>query len=221
MYRWILCAAAVAAGLVLAVPESFGRGHGGGHSGHHGHHGHSHWHHGHHWHNHWHHGNYGHNHWHHGHYWNHRHYGYGWGPSQANYWYTPVAVPVGETAAEEAPTVQSTRYLRVKNRTAEPITVRLFYRTWTNKDRFRWYPADPSAATEPLRMELAPGAESTLVHDGWQVHASRVRLWAVAAGGREWDNHRDKDLWLVPAQTDGWRYYYGPMAETYTFSFSP
>ena len=191
MSRLVMCAATVMLGLVVAVPDTYGRGPRGGGAGRHsaarGWHGH-------------------------------------WQSGPTTYWYAPIGAPAGVPAAaaeEETATLQTTHYLRLKNETDEKITVNLFYRAWTNKNRYRWYPTEPSSAAEPLSVELEPGAESELYHEGWQIEANRVRLWAVGANGGEWLDYKDKDLWLVEAQTDGWRYYYRPTVETYTFSFSP
>jgi hypothetical protein len=133
----------------------------------------------------------------------------------------PAAAPVAYVEEQAAGAWQTCRYLRIKNNTDQKITVYLQYRTLTDKNRYRWYPEDPQTATKALAFELAPGVETNLYHDNWQIYACRVRLWAVAADGSEWLDYKGKDLWLIEDDGNGNRGYQADQIETYTFTFEP
>ena len=132
----------------------------------------------------------------------------------------PSGVTDVEEPAEELVT-RSCRYLRVKNETGGKLTLSLQYRTETTKGEMKWYPGDPRTSTETVVFELAAGQETSLKHDGWTINASRVRIWAVADNGDEWNENKDKDLWLVPeADKAGRHYYSAPKMETFTHTFA-
>jgi hypothetical protein len=133
----------------------------------------------------------------------------------------PAAEPVAYVEEQAASAWQTCRYLRIKNATDQKITVYLQYRTPTNKNLYRWYPEDPRTATKALAFELAPGVETALYHDNWQINACRCRLWAVAADGSEWLDYKAKDLWLIEDDGNGIRGYQADDIETYTFTFAP
>src|SRR5262245_5535428 len=144
------------------------------------------------------------------------HPGHGWRPSCL----VPVT-PSCPASPESEPVVQmqTRRFLQVTNETGENLTVCVQYRTVTDQNNWRWYPADPSASAEALVYELAPGATAYLEDEGWQIRASRVRIWAVAASGQAWMQYRGEDLWLVPETHNGIQCYPAPEMETFPFTF--
>jgi hypothetical protein len=93
---------------------------------------------------------------------------------------------------------QVTRYLHVKNNTSEQLTIYVQFRTRTEQGTWTWYPADPQQSEEALAFDLAPGQEAALEHEGWRIHASRARIWAVSASGATWPQYKVQDWWLVP-----------------------
>lgn len=111
----------------------------------------------------------------------------------------------------------SRRYLRVHNDTGEALTVWLRYQTLTVNKTWFWYPAAPQPAAA---YRVDPGAVLDLEHEKWRVNASKVRIWARSSGGREWQDYRGRDLWLVP-ETDerGQHQYRAAERETFTFTF--
>jgi len=117
--------------------------------------------------------------------------------------------------------VQTCRYLRIKNDTQEKVTVYLQYRTWTNRNEYKWYPGDPATSDKVLVFEVEPGAETDLYHDNWRINASRARLWAVGSDDSEWLDYKAQALWLVDKDADGQRTYRGAKMETFTFSLAP
>jgi hypothetical protein len=146
------------------------------------------------------------------------HRGHAWHPVAA--YPAPVFVQPAvdpAVAAEPEEAVQTRRYLKVKNATAEKLTVFLRYCTQNTADEWKWYPASGDAVS----FELDPGEESYLEHEGWTVNASRVRIWGETASGVLMDEYQDEDLWLVP-ETDGEGYhnYSAPEMEDFTFTFS-
>ena len=82
-----------------------------------------------------------------------------------------------------------------------------------------WLPADPAAAPEALRFELAAGQGGYLEHQGVPISAGRVRIWAQS-GARQWLTHQHEDLWLVPElDAGGARAYFAAAMETFPFQF--
>jgi hypothetical protein len=127
---------------------------------------------------------------------------------------------VDDSEAGDQPVKQTRRYLQLKNDTGSKLTVYLQYRTQTDKGDWQWFPADPRQSTEALRFELAAGQETYLEDNGWTINASRVHIWAVADGGDQWSEYKDKDLWLVPEfDQAGNHYYLAPAMETYPHTF--
>jgi hypothetical protein len=150
----------------------------------------------------------------HGHHRGGFHHGGGWG--------APCWVPVmpscpTQAAPEPVASWQTQRYLQVKNDTGEKLTVYVQYRTFTDKGTWRWYPAK---SEEALAYELDPGETTCLADEGWQIRASRVRIWAVAGeSGHTWDQYEKEDLWLVPETFRGIQCYEAEEMETFTFTF--
>jgi hypothetical protein len=128
-----------------------------------------------------------------------------------------AAEGTGETGV--AGTKQNRRYLMVKNDTPERVTVWVQYRTMNNQDGWSWYPADPDRSAQAARYTLEPGEETYLSHGDDYLTASRVRLWGQSAGGTEWHDYKESDLWLVDEEDqDGEHYYVAEEMETYTFT---
>jgi hypothetical protein len=114
----------------------------------------------------------------------------------------------------------SRRYLRVHNDTADKLRMWLQYQTLTVKQTWVWYPAPPWQSKQGVSYNLEPSAVVDLRHEKWRVNASKGRIWARSAAGKEWGEYRDQDLWLVP-ETDerGGHRYYAAQHETFTFTF--
>jgi hypothetical protein len=137
----------------------------------------------------------------------------------------PSGVPVATAATtEEAPVVlQTRRYLSVKNETEERITLYVQYYTRTTKGTWEWFPANPESSDKAVVYDVAPGQEAALTHEGWDINASRVRIWAVSQGesGNEWMDNKDEDLWLVTEGEDDEPGYWAAKMDTYTFTIAP
>jgi hypothetical protein len=115
---------------------------------------------------------------------------------------------------------QSRRYLRVKNETGQTLTFFVRYRTLNVRDEWKWYPESQTGEDQAVRFELEPGAEADLEHEGFQINASRVRIWGELEDGQEIDDYKDQDLWLVPEiHGDDEHCYYADEMETFTFTF--
>jgi hypothetical protein len=121
----------------------------------------------------------------------------------------------GGSAASSVLQIQ--RLLKVKNATAEKVTIWIQYRAHNTNDTWSWYPAAPGS-DKAVAFELAPGEETYLEDEGWTLKAVRVRISARSASGDEWLDYRDKDLWLVEMLPDGYAYYYADEIETFTFT---
>jgi hypothetical protein len=122
-----------------------------------------------------------------------------------------------DDSEQPAAVKQTRRYLRVKNDTGEKLTLFVQYRTVTRSGAWKWFPADPGSEGA-VSFELKVGEEANLVHDGWSINASCVRLWAVTASGVEMNEYRAEDFWLVEEYNDE-RAYYADEMETLTFTF--
>ena len=73
-----------------------------------------------------------------------------------------------------------------------------------------------------LRFDLKPGQETYLEDEGWTINASRVRIWAVAESGKEWNDYKTKELWLVPeADKAGKHVYLAAEMGSHTLPFGP
>jgi hypothetical protein len=126
--------------------------------------------------------------------------------------------------SEETPLeLQTRRYLSVKNDTEERITLYVQYYTRTTRGTWEWFPADPASSDKAVSYDVEPGQEASLTHKGWDINASRVRIWAVSQGesGNEWMDNKDEDLWLVTETTDGEEAYRAAKMDTYTFTLAP
>ncbi|MBY0527274.1 MAG: hypothetical protein K2R98_28015 [Gemmataceae bacterium] len=127
-----------------------------------------------------------------------------------------------QAPAEPAVEAQYTRYLAVKNETDERLTVYVYYRTWTDKGNWVWYPADPSNSERAIKLVLGPG-QSEWVYDGnWSVHANKVRIWAEGSKSGLRLGDKDRDFYLVKKRDDdGYRYYYSSKVGSYVYKFTP
>jgi hypothetical protein len=136
-------------------------------------------------------------------------------------WSWSLQGPGGGDAETEEPKSfkQTCRYLRLKNDTAEKLTVFVQYHTWTSTGTWQWYPSQPGTR-DAVAYVLNPGQEADLRHEGWRLNASKVRLWAQSPTGLEYLDFQDRDLWLVE-ETDGERCFYAPQPETFTYTFLP
>ncbi len=77
-------------------------------------------------------------------------------------------------------TTHKARKLLVRNKSDGPIEVSLLYKP----DRKKWAPASPSSSgNKALQYTIAADGEALLGHDGAEVLASRVRLWASSTKG--------------------------------------
>jgi hypothetical protein len=123
--------------------------------------------------------------------------------------YPPDEMPT-EDAILEAP-YQIMRYLRVINRTKDPVTVHLQYRT-KDQDTWVWL---PSESEEPIQFELPPGQSLDLSDQDWKIMASRVTFWAESPN-QTWEDFKDNELWVVPeVDDDGKHRYQSDLVQTY------
>jgi hypothetical protein len=126
--------------------------------------------------------------------------------------YPPDEMPT-EDQILEAP-YQIMRYIRVVNRTQDPVTVHLQYRT-KDQDTWVWLPADPQYSDEALQFTLDPGQSLDLSDQDWQIMASRVIFWADSAK-QKWEDFKDNQMWVVPeVGDDGKHRYQSDNVQTY------
>ncbi|MCA9710964.1 MAG: hypothetical protein KDK70_34300 [Myxococcales bacterium] len=101
------------------------------------------------------------------------------------------------------------RKLLVRNKTDQPLTVKLLYRVGKS-----WAPDKPGKG-KALEYSVAADGEALLGVGSSEITASRVRLWAEATeGSGTWNEHRGKDLELVPEGS-----YEAKEPETFVFTF--
>jgi hypothetical protein len=130
--------------------------------------------------------------------------------------YPPIVV-ADDTGTDDPEPYQNQRYLRVKNDTGQKLTVWVRYRAPGEDGNWAWLPGDSDA----VEYELGPGEETYLALDDQRLSASRVRIWAETADGRQMDEYREQDLWLVPEKDDNdEHWYYGAEMEDFTFTFA-
>lgn len=97
---------------------------------------------------------------------------------------------------------QHTRYLRVANLTSGKINLRLQYYTLDTDGNWAWSPADPTSSSDAMSWTLDPKEDTFLAEGGWQINASRVRIWFQSEeSGQNWTAFQNRDLVLVP-ETD-------------------
>jgi hypothetical protein len=127
--------------------------------------------------------------------------------------------PAAEDDAPMHAARQLRRHLRVKNDTGANLTVYVQYQTAKDQGTWTWFPARPGS-DEAVVFQVKAGQSVNLDHDGTPILANRVRIWAVTADGRQLDEHRTKDLWLVDRNGQGERVYVAPRTETFTHPLS-
>jgi hypothetical protein len=109
---------------------------------------------------------------------------------------------------------KTTHQLRIVNNTGEQLTVYLQY-LFTPTDGF--YLVDPThwvpnSAGDSLQYDFAPGENSRLADsNGATIETSTVRLWAVSASGKVWNQYKNADLILTG----------GDGNNDYTYTFNP
>jgi tetratricopeptide (TPR) repeat protein len=107
------------------------------------------------------------------------------------------AVQLDPKLAEKAK-VQDRKFLRVVNKTGEPIRVFVQYETLTTENRWLWYPTNANKG-ESVWWDFASGDGARLAHDKWTIKARRVRVWAEGKRtGNTWTRNKSVDLILVP-----------------------
>lgn len=125
-----------------------------------------------------------------------------------------------ENPAGDPPIRQDRRYLAVKNDTNEKLIVFVQYNTFAKSTQsWQWYPQTPPSP-EAVAYAIPTGLLVALRHDDWPVNARCIRIWARSEGGTEFNEYRDRDLWIVERQENGERYYMAPSGETFTFTFA-
>jgi hypothetical protein len=110
------------------------------------------------------------------------------------------------TAPSPAENSQGPMYLRVLNKTTEPIKV------WVQvvaKDA-AIVKSDKSAQPEVLRYDLQAGKAYDLHNKGDRLAATAIRIWAMSPT-RQWASNRDHDLPLTSAST----------SKVFTVTFAP
>src|SRR5262249_42127202 len=113
---------------------------------------------------------------------------------------------------------QTTRFVRVGNSYNKKIKVYVIYQTVDQSDNTIWAPADPDKM-EAIEYELNPGEVCLLEDDGWQINASKVRIWAEAPDTK-WEQFKKKDLVLVPEKDkDGVQGYASANTQTFNVAF--
>lgn len=133
----------------------------------------------------------------------------------------PAPLPAPSSGLEPAPedeepmlaVRQLRRHLRVKNDTDANLTVYVQYQS-VKDEKWSWLPARPGS-DEAVVFQIKAGGAVNLDHDGTPIQANRVRIWAVSADGRQIDEHRTNDLWLVDRNSRGERVYVAPIVETF------
>jgi hypothetical protein len=112
------------------------------------------------------------------------------------------------------------RFLRVANASDEEITVFVRYYMQDQDGDWNWYPAAPQEDVEPLTVTLEPGQASDITDSGWRVNASKVRVWATSASGKQWRKFRDANLTLVGTDDNsGERTYVAKETQMYSHTF--
>jgi hypothetical protein len=128
-----------------------------------------------------------------------------------------------EDASEGDLPMQVSRYLRVLNETGDKLTVYVQYRTATDDGDWVWRPGTPGS-DDAVAFVFEPGEIASLVLDeqGTTINGTRVRIWAVSQSGKEYFEHKDEDLWLVPeTNAENEHLYYAADMQPFTMAFAP
>lgn len=127
----------------------------------------------------------------------------------------------GDPPGQGQPVKQVVRALSVKNNTGGKLTVYLQYRTQAAKGDWQWFPANPGQAKDALSFTVDAGQEASFQDKNATINASRVRIWAVSEKNEEWNEYKNKDLWLVPEiDADKQHSYIAPAIELFTHTLS-
>lgn len=108
------------------------------------------------------------------------------------------------------------RYLQVTNTTSDKITVFVQYRTQVD-NAWVWQPALP-AEGQALAFEIEPNATVKLDVKDRFLAASRVRIWGQGPTNN-WEEFKDKDLWLVEEKVEKEHKYEATSMQTFEFKF--
>jgi hypothetical protein len=130
--------------------------------------------------------------------------------------YGPETLATGDEAQ-----LQTRRFLKVVNDTGEKIELHVQYRTKTTDGDFAWFPADPVSSDRSGAYDLDPGEATFLSHYGQKVNANRIRIWAVSDSGREYNQLKHQDLWLVPENNGEEHFYSAPEMQTFVLALAP
>lgn len=124
---------------------------------------------------------------------------------------------VGRSAAwavvepDEAPPKTKTfkaRQLLVRNKTGRTIEVDLVYREGKT-----WKPGTAKSG-KSLQYTIAADSEALIGRGGDEIEANKVRVWAEAADGSTWTQHKGNDLSLLPQGS-----YEAEKIETFVLTF--
>jgi hypothetical protein len=138
----------------------------------------------------------------------------------------------------EGPKTYVESQLAVRNDTDEPIAVWVQAR-WRHVENasfvWDWSPGNPPSReahrfkVEPGKTKLLeissrfPSSPTTVDSEPRPLTASRVRLWVESESGERWMKYSDRDLWLVPqdSQLDETRGYFADKIRTFTHVIEP
>ena len=124
----------------------------------------------------------------------------------------------GEEEVQEDP--QDERYLQVINDTGKPVEFTVLCHSKTDSGKWAWFPISPKKASRGVSYEVAAGDTMYLEHRGRKLSASRIRFWVRSADG-EYNEYRQKDLWLVPeVDASGKHVYYADQMEAFPLRLS-
>ena len=91
----------------------------------------------------------------------------------------------------------NSRYVRVANASKEKATVFLQYYTQDTSGEWKWYPGEPGSEVQPISFEVDPGEAADVEDSGWQVNASKIRIWGESESGKKWVKFKEADLPVV------------------------
>jgi S1-C subfamily serine protease len=116
-----------------------------------------------------------------------------------------------DPAYRDRVTPHKVRVLKVANKTGQKLKVFVRYEGLTADGRLDWVP-------QTITFEFDPGEEAVLMHDGRQIQARRIRIWAEGRdSSAAWNGVKDQDTWTAPAA--GYRG--GAKPEVFTYTFNP
>ena len=126
-----------------------------------------------------------------------------------------LVVSLGE-AAQDTAVDQDTRYLRLANGTAEPLTFHIQYET-VEDGKGAWLPGEPGGEKE-LTLTVEAGETADVTDNGWRVNARSVRIWCEGKSAK-YVQFKDKNLPLVPeVDKDGKQTYQADSIDVFCFT---